>query len=84
IAVSSQAGSFLGASAAFVVGIAVAVVVSMVTAPKPDSELVGLVWSLTPRDRMRTGEDEGSWWQSPVVLGAIVIALTIVLYLLFA
>jgi SSS family solute:Na+ symporter len=33
---------------------------------------------------MRTGEDEGSWWQSPVVLGAIVIALTIVLYLLFA
>jgi SSS family solute:Na+ symporter len=84
IAVSSQAGSFIGASAAFVVGIAVAVVVSTVTAPKPDAELVGLVWSLTPRDRMRTGEDEGSWWQSPVVLGAIVIALTIVLYLLFA
>ncbi|MCU1661704.1 MAG: sodium solute transporter superfamily [Pseudonocardia sp.] len=84
IAVSSQAGSFIGASAAFVVGIAVAVVVSTVTAPKPDAELVGLVWSLTPRDRMRTGEDEGSWWQSPVVLGSIVIALTIVLYLLFA
>jgi SSS family solute:Na+ symporter len=84
IAVSSQAGSFIAASAAFVVGIAVAVVVSTVTAPKPDAELVGLVWSLTPRDRMRTGEDEGSWWQSPVVLGSIVIALTIVLYLLFA
>jgi SSS family solute:Na+ symporter len=84
IGVSSQAGSFIGASAAFVVGIAVAVVVSTVTTPKPDAELVGLVWSLTPRDRMRTGEDEGSWWQSPVVLGAIVIALTIVLYLLFA
>ncbi|WP_433294098.1 sodium:solute symporter family protein [Pseudonocardia sp. CA-142604] len=84
IAVSSQAGSFIGASAAFVVGIAVAVAVSAVTAPKPDAELVGLVWSLTPRDRMRTGEDEGSWWQSPVVLGSIVIALTIVLYLLFA
>jgi SSS family solute:Na+ symporter len=84
IAVSSQAGSFMGASAAFVVGIAVAVAVSTVTTPKPDAELVGLVWSLTPRDRMRTGEDEGSWWQSPVVLGSIVIALTIVLYLLFA
>jgi SSS family solute:Na+ symporter len=84
IAVSSQAGSFIGASAAFVVGIAVAVAVSAVTTPKPDAELVGLTWSLTPRDRMRTGEDEGSWWQSPVVLGSIVIALTIVLYLLFA
>jgi SSS family solute:Na+ symporter len=84
IAVSSQAGSFMAASAAFVVGIAVGVVVTMFTAPRPEAELVGLTWSLTPRDRSRTGEDEGSWWQSPVVLGAIVIALTIVLYLLFA
>ena len=29
-------------------------------------------------------EDEGAWWQSPVVLGAIVLALTLVLYLIFA
>jgi SSS family solute:Na+ symporter len=84
IEVSSQAGSFIGASAAFVVGIAVSVVVTMATAPKPESELVGLVWSLTPRNRMEGGEDEGSWWQSPVVLGGIVLLLTAVLYLMFA
>jgi solute:Na+ symporter, SSS family len=85
IAVSSQAGSFIGASAAFVVGIAVSVAVTTVTAPKPDSELVGLTWALTPRDRAaaREAEESGSWWQSPVVLGVIVLALTVVLYLLF-
>ena len=29
-------------------------------------------------------EEEGAWWQSPVVMGAIVLALTLVLYLIFA
>jgi solute:Na+ symporter, SSS family len=84
IVVSSQAGSFIGASAAFVVGIAVAAAVTMTTAPKPEAELTGLVWSLTPRDRKTSGVDEGSWWQSPTVLGAIVLVLTLALYLLFA
>jgi SSS family solute:Na+ symporter len=83
IAVSSQAGSFIGASAAFVVGVAVSVVVTYRTAPKPDAELVGLVWALTPRQGRRTGEEEGSWWQSPVVLGALVLVLTVVLYVIF-
>jgi SSS family solute:Na+ symporter len=120
IAVSSQAGSFIGASAAFVVGIGVAAVVTMFTTSKPDAELVGLVWSLTPREsrgqmralpsepEVKAGvgaqshaetvhrsaaieevpvamhEDEGAWWQSPVVMGVIVLALTFVLYLMFA
>jgi solute:Na+ symporter, SSS family len=85
IAVSSQAGSFIGASAAFVVGIAVSVGVTMVTAPKPDAELVGLTWSLTPRDRMRALEEDegGAWWQSPVVLGVLALLLTLALYLVF-
>jgi SSS family solute:Na+ symporter len=121
IAVSSQAGSFIGASAAFVVGIGVAAVVTMFTTSKPDSELVGLVWALTPREsrgkvraapsdvaeevtagvapqrgeaaarhaaiedvRAAMREEEGAWWQSPVVMGVIVLALTLVLYLIFA
>jgi len=84
IPVSSQAGSFIGASAAFVFGIAVSVVVTMVTTPRPESELVGLVWSLTPRERGRGGEDEGAWWQSTVILGVLVLVLTFVLYLFFA
>jgi len=86
IDVSSQAGSFIGASAAFVVGCAVAVVVSMFTAPKPDAELVGLTWSLTDKDA-RAGVEPGersTWWQSPNILGAIVLALVVVLYIIFA
>lgn len=84
LALSSQAGSFVGASAAFVVGIAVAIVVSLLTQPKPEAELVGLVWSLTPRgDRTeeRTGQDAG-WYRSPAVLGVSVLVLTVVLYVI--
>ncbi|MGH8879740.1 MAG: sodium:solute symporter family protein, partial [Stackebrandtia sp.] len=113
IPVSSQAGSFIGASAAFVVGIAVAAVVTTFTTSKPDSELVGLVWALTPREsRGKVGvapsaagegvaaapsrhaavehvpaamhEEEGAWWQSPAVMGGLVLALTLALYLIFA
>jgi len=29
-------------------------------------------------------EEEGAWWQSPVVMGMLVLALTLVLYLIFA
>jgi SSS family solute:Na+ symporter len=29
-------------------------------------------------------EEEGAWWQSPVVMGSLVLALTLVLYLIFA
>ncbi len=84
LALSSQAGSFVGASAAFVVGIVVGVGVSLVTTPKPDAELVGLVWSLTSkaeRSHDSTGENAG-WYRSPALLGAIVLVLTASLYLL--
>jgi SSS family solute:Na+ symporter len=83
LSLSSQAGSFVGAAAAFVVGVAVSVGVSMVTQPKPDAELVGLTWSLTPResrDHANTGEDAG-WYRSPVTLGVIVLVLIVVLYI---
>ena len=84
LALSSQAGSFVGASAAFVVGIAVGVVVTLFTRPKPDAELVGLVWQLTPkadRSHATTGDDAG-WYRSPALLGGIVLVLTAALYLL--
>src|SRR5581483_3488712 len=84
--VSSQAGSFIGASAAFVVGITVSVAVSAVTEPKDPEELRGLVWSLTPKSERThsvTGADAG-WYRSPSILGGGVLVLTFVLYLAFA
>jgi solute:Na+ symporter, SSS family len=83
--VSNQAGSFIGASAAFVVGIVVAIGVSAVTQPKPAEELVGLVWSLTPasaRSHTATGADAG-WYRSPQLLGGLVLVLTVILYIIF-
>ena len=83
IGVSAQAGSFIGASAAFVVGVAVGAAVTLVTTPKPDAELVGLTWALTPKEsRMHeaTGDDAG-WYRSPKLLAAVVAVITVALYL---
>jgi SSS family solute:Na+ symporter len=82
---AGQGASFVGASAAFVVDIAVSVAVSLATRPKSDEELAGLVWSLTPKSKrthQATGADAG-WYRSPALLGGGVLALTVALYALF-
>ncbi|WP_047867650.1 sodium:solute symporter family protein [Nocardiopsis sp. RV163] len=86
LALSAQGASFVGAGAAFVVDILVSVVVTVFTRPKPDSELVGLVHSLTPRESRKastTGEDSG-WYRRPGLLAGIALALVIVLNIIFA
>ncbi|MEJ2855573.1 MULTISPECIES: sodium:solute symporter family protein [unclassified Saccharothrix] len=80
-----QGASFVGAGAAFVVDIAVSVAVTLATRPVPEERLVGLVWSLTPKEDRRhstTGEDAG-WYRSPVLLGVGVLVLTVVLNIVF-
>ena len=86
INVSSQAGSFLGASAAFVVGVIVAFVVSQFTPGKTDEELSGLTWATSTREQRGQGavaaEDAG-WYKNPVIMGTIVLILTLVLYIIW-
>ncbi|KMS84055.1 sodium:solute symporter family protein [Prauserella rugosa] len=80
-----QGASFVGAGAAFVVDIVVSVVVTMVTQPKPEPQLVGLVYSLTPKEQLKrstVGEDAG-WYRNPGLLAGIVLVLTIVLNIIF-
>ena len=82
---SDQGASFLGAIAAFVVDIVLSVAISYVTRPKPDAELSGLVWSLTPRDALRqaeVGEDSG-WYRRPAVLAVGVLVLAVALSIVF-
>jgi SSS family solute:Na+ symporter len=82
---SGQGGAFVGAGAAFVVDILVSVVVSLRTQPTPESELRGLVWSLTPKEERThttTGDDAG-WYRSPALLGGGVLGLTVILYIIF-
>ncbi|WP_026360879.1 sodium:solute symporter family protein [Amycolatopsis nigrescens] len=80
-----QGASFIGAGAAFVVDIVVSVAVTYATRPKPEAELVGLVYSLTPkntRQHSTTGDDAG-WYRKPGLLAGIVLIITIVLNIIF-
>ena len=80
-----QGTSFVAAGVAFVVDIVVSVVVSLATKPKPDEELVGLVYSLTPKETRQhdvTGENAG-WYRRPGLLAGIVLVLTIALNAIF-
>jgi SSS family solute:Na+ symporter len=62
-------------SACFVVTIAV----SLVTRPHEESQLVGLVYSLTPK----INRQDGPWYGNPIILGGLVLVGTVILNLLF-
>ena len=81
---SGQGASFAAAGAAFVVDIVVSVGVSLVTAPKPESHLRGLVYSMTPKSDFRD-EHEGqlAWFQQPTKLAAVGLVVVIVLNIMF-
>jgi SSS family solute:Na+ symporter len=55
------------------------IVVSLFTAPRPDKELVGLVYALTDKPH----EGHLTWYQRPLALGVIVLLMTLALNFLF-
>jgi SSS family solute:Na+ symporter len=59
--------------------VAVTILVSLVTQPKPDSDLRGLVWGLTGR---KEGV-EPAWYKKPWVLAVTVLLLTLALNIYF-
>src|ERR687886_324284 len=80
--ISLDAG--LGASMArafwaWIVTLVVTIAVSLVTQPKPDSELRGLVWGLTEK---KEGVEE-VWYKKPWVLAVTVLAITVALNIYF-
>lgn len=80
IPLSGQGAAFVAASTAFVVDIAVSVVVTMFTEPKPAEELVGLVYSETPVEQ-RTDPNEASypWYRRTVPLAGVALVMVIAL-----
>jgi len=72
---TDQAGNFWRAFVAFSVGALATYVVSLFTQAKPASELVGLVYSETPRPE---SDRHLPWYQRPVVFGIIVLALAFI------
>jgi SSS family solute:Na+ symporter len=83
---SQLASSFWQSIAAFIVGAVVLVAVSLVTKPKPQEELRGLVWGLTRKEEREAHADprDKLWWRSPALLGAVLIAMLIALNIIFA
>ena len=77
---SDMAQNFWGAIFAFSTNFVITIVVSLFTKPKPESELVGLVRSLTPK----TETSHLTWWKRPETLGVAVILGAIVLNIFFA
>ena len=76
---SEMAQNFWTAIWAWTTCFVVTIVVSMITKPRPDEELRGLVYSLTEKQR-----DEGEpWYRRPMTLGVVVLALTLVLNIIF-
>lgn len=81
---SGQGASFVAAGVAFGVDIIVSVIVSLVTKPKPEGSLKGLVYSETPREDLVDPEDAGRpWWQRPVPLAGVALVMVTILNAIF-
>jgi SSS family solute:Na+ symporter len=84
IPVGGQGAAFLAASVAFVVDVALSIVVSLVTEPKPVDQLKGLVYSETPREDLVDPEEASyPWYRRTLPLAAVALVLTIALNIAF-
>ncbi len=77
---SDMAQNFWTAIFAFTINFVVTVAVSLATTPQPESQLIGLVYSLTPRPV----ETHLNWYQKPSTLAVAVLAMLVILNLIFA
>jgi SSS family solute:Na+ symporter len=76
---SEMAQSFWQAIVAWTVCFVVTIAVSLATKPRPDKELVGLVYALTEKPH----EAHLDWYQRPLALGIIVLLMTAALNFVF-
>jgi SSS family solute:Na+ symporter len=80
--IGGQGAAFVAAGAAFVADITVSVIVTMVTPSREESELRGLVYSLTPKED-RLDEHDDHWWLSPTKLAGVSLVMVIILNVIF-
>ncbi|MGA7521747.1 MAG: sodium:solute symporter family protein [Acidobacteriaceae bacterium] len=76
---SAMALNFYQAIIAFSVNFVLTVVISLFTQPRPEPELVGLVYSLTPKPV----EHHMAWYARPTVIGVILLVMLIGLNFIF-
>ncbi len=78
-----QGAAFLAAGVAFVVDIIVTLLVSSLTKPRPDQELEGFVYSLTPKSARSGDASALAWFRRPVPLAIISGTLVVLLNVFF-
>lgn len=76
---SEMAQNFWTAIFAWTTCFTLTIVISLITKPRPDEELKGLVYALTPRPK----EEGLAWYQKPSLLAVIVLVLLVVLNAVF-
>jgi SSS family solute:Na+ symporter len=76
---SEMAQNFWAAIFAWSSCFIVTIVVSLLSKPREESELVGLVYSLTEK----ANEDSSVWYKRVTVVGSIVLGLTVLLNIIF-
>jgi SSS family solute:Na+ symporter len=83
--INAQMLNFYGAITAFVADVVVTVAVTLVTKPKPVSELAGLVWGVhDPNAPDPDKVPKPAWWASPKLLGGASLGIVVVLSVIFA
>jgi hypothetical protein len=84
VSLPGQGVAFIAASIAFVTDVVVSILISLITTPKPDKELVGFVRSVTPKDQLvDASETSLPWFRRTVPLGLLCLAMVITLNLIF-
>jgi SSS family solute:Na+ symporter len=76
---SEMAQNFWTAIWAWSVCMVVTILISLVTQPRKEEELVGLVYSLTPR----ISEGHSPWYKRPEALAILVLVLALILNIIF-
>jgi solute:Na+ symporter, SSS family len=80
--IRAQMANFYGAMVAFGATAVVTVLVTLVTKPRPISELAGLVWGTKDPNAPDDPPTHKHWWSAPAFLGAVIIAVAVVFSIL--
>jgi solute:Na+ symporter, SSS family len=76
---SEMAQNFWTAIFAWTTCFVLTVIISLVTKPRPDEQLLGLVYSLTPKPKQQGLK----WYQQPSILAGVVLAAALILNWIF-
>jgi SSS family solute:Na+ symporter len=67
------------AAVSWIVNFVTTIVISLLTKPKPEAELKGLVYSLTEKPKYT----QNRWYQNVGLLGLVLLLITVLLNLIF-